>query len=175
MKRACYSAVILMAVILTISSCNKDNTPACPSHYTGANCSQQITPSQVQLSRITITGFPATNNGSAWNTTEGSGYADIYPTISDSAGNVLFNGSASYIPDASSTLSYYFNFSIPIALTPYSTYIFTLYNHNNFSADNNMGAVSTVLYTSTNGFPSTLNLTNGAGLSFQLSIQNVWQ
>ena len=175
MKRAFYSAVILFAVILIISSCNKDNTPACPAHYTGANCSQQVTPTQVQLSRITITSFPATNNGSAWNITEGTGYADIYPTISDSAGNVLFNGSANYIADASSTTSYYFNFSIPIPLTPYSTYTFTLYNHNNVSADNNMGAVSTVLYTSTNGFPSILNISNGAGLSFALSIQNVWQ
>ena len=60
------TAFVLLTAIMTIS-CSKDSptgtsstpTPTCPQGYTGSNCSTQITPTKLTISKIEIVSFPA--------------------------------------------------------------------------------------------------------------------
>ena len=161
--------------ILGLYSCDKPPA-ACNSGYTGTNCATQITPTQIQVTKISITNFPSTNpsSGNDWNLTESSGHADIYPTLSDSAGNTIYTFSSVYLTNASNQNVNTFTPGSPIILSsPLSAYSLTLYNHNNATADDNMGSATQVLYNPYGGFPSTITL-SGSGVTFVLSVQYVW-
>ena len=167
------SALSLFAIIF-ICSCNKSVT--CPDGYTGADCTTQKTPTQIQITKISVNTFPSINpsTGNDWNLTEGTGYADIYPTLSDSAGNTIASFVASYITNASNLSTNSFTPSSPIILTNVqSAYSLTLYNHNNVSADDNMGSATKVLYSSYQGFPSTITLV-GSNVTFTLTVKYLW-
>src|SRR5690606_28956999 len=94
--------ILILAVIglMTINSCEKENPNitdscqditclndgycangqcVCTQGYTGANCSQQVTPSQIRITKIEVMKFPATDGGAGWDLTSAP---DIYPTFS---------------------------------------------------------------------------------------------
>lgn len=167
--------LLLMSVLLmTVSSCSKNDS--CPNGFTGSNCSQQKNPVQIQVTKVTVTNFPSTRlDGTDWNLTESAGHADIYPTIADSSGNVVFTFRSVYLSNASNANNNIFTLSTPIILSnPLSSYTFTLFNWNSVAADDNMGSITKIIYNSSNNFPTTINLDNGAGLTFQLTVQYVY-
>ena len=174
MKNVFFLAATAVCLTIFISSCKKDSS--CPNHYTGSDCSEQITPSQVQITKITVTKFPPANsNGNDWNTTENYGYADIYPVITDSTGNTVATFSNNVLDNSYYQTAYYWTPTNPIAIPyPASPYTFTLYNHNAVLSDDNMGNAITRLYSSNNGFPASISIDNGSGLAFTISVQYVW-
>lgn len=174
MKRT-FLSIALVIALLTVASCKKDSSVTCPAHYSGTNCSDQTTPSEIQTTQIIIQNFPSTKpNGSDWNTTESTGHADVYLVISDASGNILLNTRSNYIQNASNQNAYTITTTPIIFSEPSSAYTFTLYNRNNISADDVMGVISQSIYSGTGGFPAIINLNNTSGTSIQVSAQYYW-
>ena len=173
--RKLISLAISTIIFFGIYSCSKPAV-TCPSGYTGANCATQITPSQIQITKVSVTNFPSVNpaGGGDWQAVEGSGYADIYPTVSDASGNVLHDFSAVYLSAASNQNINSFTPANPIILSSaLSAYTFSLYNHNALLADDLMGSATNVLYNPYGAFPSTITVT-GSGVTFVLSVKYLW-
>lgn len=143
----------------------------CTEGYSGPSCASQITPQSIRISRIDVTSFPQTeSNGAGWDLTSGP---DIYPELSKD-GAVLWEP-GNFYQNASSSQDYTFNISPSISLSsPNDQYVLWLRDHDDFGADDYMAGVSFTPYTSTNGFPSVINLDAGNGVSFVLYVTYIF-
>lgn len=142
----------------------------CPDGYTGPDCSQQVTPTKIRITKIEVTDFPATDeNGAGWDLLSG---ADIYPVILKGS-NVLWTSSR-YFEDASPSSLYSFTVGLPFDITsPQDSYTIRLYDFDTIDADDYMGGIIFTPYFNTNGFPSTRNLSVG-DFSFKIYLSYVW-
>jgi hypothetical protein len=160
---------LLIIGLIGISSCSKQAT--CPNGYTGSDCTTQKTPTQILVTKVTVTNFPATNNGTDWNITEATGYADIYPVITDASGSTVYSFSSAYQQDVNYQNSTSFTPSSPISVSSaQNLYTITLYNHNNVTADDDMGSAYKILYNPYGGFPSTVTVSSSS-VTFVLNLQ----
>lgn len=143
----------------------------CPQGFTGANCSQQVTPNSMRITSIKVTRFPATDNGAGWDLTSGP---DIYPNLS--LGATVVWDSPNYNENANPSLVYTFTPSPAIVLSnPTSQYTLRLYDYDDLDADDFMGGVNFTPYSSTNGFPSEINLDPPGGpVAFQITVSYVF-
>jgi PKD repeat protein len=142
----------------------------CTDGYTGANCSQQVTPTQMRVTKIEVTNFPATDNGAGWDLTSGP---DIYPTFE--LGTTVLWESPNYNENANPSLDYEFVPSPAIVInSPNSEYIIRLYDYDSIDADDFMGGISFIPYNSNNGFPTTRTLDAGGGVTFKLTVSYSW-
>lgn len=178
-----FQAIILLSI--TFSSCKKEETNSdpcknitclngghcanaqcvCPQGYTGADCSQQITPSKIRVTKIEVTRFPAKDNGADWDDfLEGQSDPDIYPALFE-ANTVIWN-SSNYITDASQT-TYAFTPNQTIELNPTTQYSIQLYDHDAVTSDDFIEGIIFTPYSSTNGFPSTRILDAGGTVAFK--------
>jgi hypothetical protein len=75
----------------------------CPIGYTGVNCSEQVTPSKITITKFTVKVFPITqtngDNWDSWLTNSDDAFPDIYITLSDSNSNIIWD-SPTYFPNA---------------------------------------------------------------------------
>lgn len=139
----------------------------CPAGYTGADCSQQVTPSRIRITQIDVSRFPATDGGAGWDLTSG---CDIYPTFSD-ANNTIWD-SPTFFQNADPNSSYTFTPSNPIEITNvFGQYILRLYDYDDFDADDYMGGVSFNLYSSSGGFPNIIYLDGGGAVAFTIYVE----
>jgi len=134
-------------------TCAKDGTkPSCPAHYTGANCDEQITPTNIIINSVTVTKFPPTDNGAGWDLTSGP---DCYISILRD-GVSIFNNRATFQENATGS------FMIPVNLTlpSGSDFFYTvfLFDFDDFDQDDFMGGIQGALYFSTNGFPGSVDI-----------------
>ncbi len=145
----------------------------CPEGYGGADCSQQITPRKIKITKIEVTKFPATtNNGGGWDASSG---ADIFPELSK--GDAVLWKSSTYYENASPSNVYAFNINPAIDLTePQDQYIIRLYDYDSglFESDDFMGGIIFTPYSKSNGFPSVLSLDANGGVAFKLYLSYVW-
>jgi len=144
--------VFLLLLCLSVFSCKKeDNGPGnCPNGFTGQNCDEQVTPTNILIKSITVTNFPPTDNGAGWDLTSGP---DVYITISQN-GNVLYDNSSNFVQNASAGVTLNSQFVLPDVTGLYSISVF---DHDDFD-DDYMGGIIAQVYTSTNGFPSIVQL-----------------
>ena len=142
----------------------------CPEGYTGANCSQQLTPEIIRINKIEVTRFPATDGGAGWDLTSG---ADIFPYLT--VGSQTVWTSSNYFSNANPNLTYSFTPTPAIELTnPLSQHTITLYDYDDLDADDFMGGIYFTPYHSSNGFPDVLILDAGGGVAFKLHVTYSW-
>ena len=143
----------------------------CTQGYTGANCSQQVAPTAIRVNWIKVTSFPATDAGAGWDPTSGP---DIYPELK--LGTTVIWTSPNYNQNADPAQDYTFTPNPLFNLTsPSSQYTLTLYDFDDFDADDWMGGVNFTPYTNTNGFPTTLVLSpTGAAVTFTIGVTYIW-
>lgn len=181
----CYFALgILLSIAFT--GCKKDDDPKdpcegitclngghcvngqclCAEGYTGADCSQQATPSKVRITKVEVTKFPATDNGADWDDfLEGPAEPDIYPMLVEGT-SIIWN-CPSYIPNASQSI-YSFTPDVPIDLNPTTQYTIHLYDYDTVTDDDFIEGVTFTPYHSLNGFPITRTLDAGGRVAFKI-------
>ncbi|HRP57061.1 hypothetical protein [Agriterribacter sp.] len=145
----------------------------CPEGYGGADCSQQITPRKIKVTKIEVTKFPATTgNGGGWDASSG---ADIFPELSK--GDAVLWKSSTYYENAGPSSVYAFNITPAIDLTePQDQYTIRLYDYDSglFESDDFMGEIIFTPYSKANGFPPVITLDANAGVAFKLHLSYVW-
>ena len=139
-----------------------NNNCDCPPHYTGADCGQQITPTQISISKIQVSQWPQqTADGENWDESPCFGpLPDLFFTINFGNGQTA---ETSYYSEAKADTTYTFTDNFPLITSTVSTELsITLQDRDTgfcFPSDS-LGTVKTQLYTSTNDFPKTLELSD---------------
>ena len=191
MKAKVFFGVAVITLLMTatfLNSCKKENPDpcegvtclnggyctngecVCPQGYGGADCSQQITPSKIRITKIEVTRFPATNSGAGWDLSSGP---DIYPELSKSS--YLLWRSSIYYQNADPSVIYSFEINPVVDLNqPNDQYSITLYDYDDFSASDFMGRINFTPYWSNNGFPSIINIDAGGAVAFRFYVTYVW-
>jgi len=165
----------------------------CPQGFTGNNCSTQITPSKIKITKITVKKFPNFDGTNTWDPCStlcltaddiNRKRPDIYFTI-ENTNLVEIYKHPSYFPNVISNLIgtdlFEFTPTLSLEFTNFSTgYILNLKDYdgaesNFISPDDEMGFVAFMLYNSNGGFPTTKTITNSNGtLIFELTLQYTW-
>lgn len=147
-----------------------NGTCSCPQGYTGPACESQVTPTKIRISKVKITKFPQYDGGSNWDIWDGP---DIYVVIKK--GSTLIHEQPTMFEDASVTSTYTYTPTSYIDLTDATAqYSISLYDYDDGLGDDFMGGISFYPYSSTGGFPTTLYLDAGAGVTFELTVSYVW-
>lgn len=142
----------------------------CPEGFTGSDCSKQLAPSVIRINKIEVTQFPQTDAGAGWDLTSG---ADIFPIVY--LGSTQIWEAPTFFQNATPGTVYSFIPSPAIELkSPGSQYDISLYDYDDFDADDFMGGILFYPYTSTNKFPDVLTLDAGKGVAFKLYVSYSW-
>ena len=165
-KDPCEGITCLNGGTCANGSCN------CPQGYSGSNCSQQLTPTKVTITKVQVTRFPATDAGGAgWDPTSGP---ELYPKISLGS-STIYSSSTYYIDASTSLVPYDFTPSPYIELTsPTSQYTIEAYDYDTLDPDDWMGGIYFYPYSSTGGFPSTIIIDGGGSVAFKLYVTYTW-
>lgn len=159
----------------------------CPQGFSGANCSTQLMPTTIRISKIRVKYFPNTDNGSTWDVsfpTAANASPDIYVTLENSNNVMLFN-SPTYFSNVLSNGTNTWDFTpttpISIPFIYFNSLRIKLYDFDgavsnvNDGIDDLMASSIFNIYNSTGGFPTTLNLLNTATpIGYELTLQYVW-
>jgi EGF domain-containing protein len=175
-------AIILLGLIPLIYSCKKtDPDPCkdiiclnggncvngacdCPTGYGGPDCSNQITPSKINLTSVRVTKFPATDNGAGWDIASGP---DIFINIYK--GTTLLYTHAVYFENADPSKDYDFVLNPLFQIDdPLARYTIELLDYDDFSADDFMGGIEFTPYSNTNGFPTSMKIDAGGTVAFTI-------
>ncbi len=159
----------------------------CPQGYSGVNCSTQMLPTTIKITKIKVKYFPNTDNGSSWDIslpTAANASPDIYVTLQNSNNielynspnyfsNVLSNGTNTwdFIPSTPISVPFiYFN-SLKIRLYDFDGAVSNI----NDGVDDLMASSIFNVYNSTGGFPTTIELLNTATpIGYELTLQYTW-
>jgi hypothetical protein len=152
----------------------------CPQGFSGANCSTQITPSKITVTKIRVKKFPNLKpNGNNWDTFVLPGFErpDIYPELANFDGTtILFTGTP--IDDSFSYGNDTFDFipTTPIIITNLTNqYRLVLNDKDANNTFETMGGFTINLYSSTGGFPTTIPISNPTSLyGFELTVTYTW-
>lgn len=152
----------------------------CPQGYSGANCSTQITPSKITITKIRVKKFPnLTPSGNNWDSFVLAGYErpDIFPVLATFDGTtILFSGTP--ISDSFSYGNDTFDFipTTPINITNITNqYKLLLYDEDSNNTFELMGGFNIYLYNSSGGFPTTIAISNPTSLyGFELTVSYTW-
>lgn len=178
MKLASY----LLLLALLAFSCKKETTQAdlcegvvcnnggtcvngdcsCPPGYTGPACEQEKTPVKIRVSSITLSSFPATDNGAGWDLTSGP---DVYIEITQGTTLVYQSG---YVQNLATVQTY--NDIVEFS-NPQATYSIKVYDYDDgLTADDYMGGINFTPYKPGQNFPTTIFLScSGCVVSFSLN------
>jgi hypothetical protein len=165
----------------------------CPQGYSGANCSTQITPSKITITKIKVKKFPNLNGTDSWdpcsilclsNDDINRKKPDIYFTIENSSLVEIYkqnNYFSNALSNSLGTDSFEFTPTSTIEFTNVSaSLILNLKDYDgaesNFnSADDDMGFAVFNLYSSNGGFPTTKTITSSNGsIIFEITLQYNW-
>lgn len=159
----------------------------CPLGYTGSDCSTQITPAKITITKIRVKYLPnTTTTGGYWdiiglNPTNAS--PDILVTMVNSSFTEIYRSTTYYKNVISDGVTYYdFVPSTPISITSVnSVFILNLWDYDgedsniNDDINDKMGFVGHYVYSSTGGFPSTITVSDTTiPLSFELTLSYTW-
>ena len=144
-----------------------DGTCDCPEAYTGVHCQEQVTPVKMRVNAVTMTRFPSTNEGMAWDPGDGP---DIFFKMSE---EILPLAQPEYlIENADPLTSYTFivhPFDLRFVTSPYKMEMFDY--DGPISDPQKMGELYFTPYTSMNGFPEVLVLDSGGNIAFRVEVQ----
>ena len=176
-----FSKTIILSFFLLLLGCSKDSptTPTpCPQGYTGTNCSTQITPSKIFISKIRVDDFPNLNpSGNNWDI--GSS-ADIFVRfgLGDGTSSTITLFTSNYYTDAISNGTNYYDFipTTPIELDLASSECaLILGDYDSASSYDFMGELVFYPYNSINGFPTTISISNPSiPFKAELTLSYVW-
>jgi hypothetical protein len=142
----------------------------CPQGYTGSNCSQQVTPTQMRITKIEVTRFPATDGGAGWDLTSGP---DIYTTFA--LGSSTIWNSPIFYQNANPGTIYEFVPNPAIVInSPISQYTIRLFDYDDLDPDDFMGGINFTPYNSAAGFPSVATIDAGGAVAFRLTYTYSW-
>ena len=146
----------------------------CDEGWTGSSCSDQITPSLIEVTAIKVTRFPATADGGAgWDPFSGP---DIYVDIKY---NDILGLTTTYYEDADPSQDYTFTGG-QIEIVNYidnltGQYTINLMDYDLSVLDSDwMGGINFSPYSSNNGFPTTKILDAGGSVAFELTLSYTW-
>jgi hypothetical protein len=197
-----FKKLSLVIVVMLFVSCSSDSvdTPCtpiaclnggtstadcgcdCPQGFTGSNCSTQLTPTKIRITKIRVKKFPNLKpNGSNWDVIVLPGWErpDIFPVLLQSTTELYagtpINDSFSYGNDT-------FDFTpiTPIEITQISQqFTLRLYDDDSTTLYPNtyeqMGGFTFYIYNSTIGFPTILPINNStSSYGFELTLSYVW-
>jgi hypothetical protein len=146
----------------------------CPEGYTGADCSQQKTPSIIFVTRIDLIQTPPfTSTGALWDNGEGTGFSLADPYLDLSLGGVLIYSTDFKTDISSSQLSTYTLPSPIMISSPNARHTIDVWDFDVSDSDDFMGGIEFSPYFSTNRFPSSQLLSVG-GISVRLYYTYVW-
>lgn len=186
----CYWSLII-SLPLIILSCKKDAADpcaqsvclnngycangdcVCPEGYGGADCSRQITPRKIKVTKVELIRFPATdNNGAGWDPTSGP---DIYVRVLKGESPLWKSSNTYNYQNANPSNVYSFDVSPAIDFTdPEGEYTISLYDYDDFDADDFMGGIIFTPYHKSKGFPSVLTIDAGGTVAFKLHLSYTW-
>ncbi len=159
----------------------------CPQGYTGSDCSTQITPAKITISKIRVKYFPNTDAGSYWDVLlpladANIALPDIYLTLQNSSLTEIYR-SPTYYKNVLSDGTAYYDFvpATSISITSVnSVFVLNLWDYdgadsNITSSDDDMGFIVFNIYNSVGGFPSTISvLDTSKSLGFELTLSYTW-
>lgn len=183
MKKLLFSSVLVLMMSVTFFSCSSDsNSPTpvpCSQGYTGINCSTQIQPSKIKITKIRVTSFPnLTPGGNNWDAFAAPGWEnpDIFPVLFTDNGTIgLYSGLPKSDVYSNGNDVYDFIPASPIVITDVTKQLtLNLYDEDNGSIEF-MGGWNFYPYSSTGGFPTLLNIGFGSGtVKYQLTLTYEW-
>jgi hypothetical protein len=93
--------IIFSLLVLLLISCKKDDDcqATCPTGYTGCDCTTQLVPTSIKITRVQLLNYPATNAGQPWDNF--SVYADPYFTIENTSLTVFTSSVLDELPPTS--------------------------------------------------------------------------
>ncbi|GEC77711.1 hypothetical protein [Flavobacterium aquatile] len=182
MKKFIFKSVLLLIVSTSLLSCSSDDSEpteplVCPTGYNGIDCTTQITPTRIVISKIRVKLFPNTNGGNNWDI--GSA-PDIFVRlgIGDGSASTVVLFTSDYIADAVSDGTNFFDFTpnTPIELLfPTQQHAIILGDYDSTSSNEFMGGLVFNPYNSTGGFPTTITVNNSSiPLRFELTVSYVF-
>ena len=140
----------------------------CPDGYTGTNCTKQVTPLKIRISKIELTKFPQYDYGSSWDVTSGP---DIYLKLVKD-GYLIHQ--TDYDKNAASSYDYVFYPKSDINITdPTDEYIIRLYDFDSGSEDDYMAGIKFYPYKSKNKFPRIIKLETDR-MAVELTVSYIW-
>lgn len=146
----------------------------CDLYYTGEDCSEFILPDNAYIEKIIVTAFPPYDGGGSWDLTSDG---DIYPLVTTASENLLWE-SPTFVQNAlPSQGTFEFVPSSPILLSNISsTYCVSLYDYDDFDADDFMGGICfTPVSTNANGVNYLIDLEAfGTDVEFTLWMNYSW-
>ncbi len=153
----------------------------CPQGYSGANCSTQITPSKITITKIRVKKFPNLKpNGDLWDLTVNPySRPDIFPSLSFYNGAYFFSGTPQSDSFSYGNDTFDFIPSSPIEITKITDkYTIALWDDDTrlgFTDQELMGGYDFYIYNSTGGFPTTIVISNSTGsCGFELTVSYTW-
>ncbi len=169
---------MLFTAFLLLSSCSSDSEETCPQGFTGNNCSTQITPSKILITKIVVKSFPNLKpNNSYWDDVPNE-YADIFPVISTANGEVVYFSNVYYNNAFGSELTpYTFELNPNVQITNFQqNYVLGIWDYDgNSSNPELMSSVSFPIYSQTGGFPAKINVSQPAnGLVAEVYLSYQW-
>lgn len=172
MKKISFLSLSIAMIVLTtvFNSCKKDpclNTTClnggtcangqcnCPSGWSGSDCSVQVTPTKIKITKIELLKFPpTTTSGGGWDLTDGP---DLFVKVLKGTTTLWEN--PTYYQNASQGIPYSFTPSNPIEITsPKDEYIIQLWDFDTLDPNDLIGGIKFTPYYDTNKFPATLTL-----------------
>lgn len=203
--RIIVSKLLVLLLVFFLFNCSSDSTTPCvpisclnggtstpdcgcdcPQGYTGSDCSTQVTPTKIAITKIRVKYLPNTTTTGYWdiiglNPTNAS--PDILVTMVNSSFTEIYRSTTYYKNVISDGVTYYdFVPSTPISITSVnSVFALNLWDYDgadsniNDGIDDNMGIVRHYVYSSTGGFPSTVTVSDTTiPLSFELTLSYTW-
>lgn len=206
MKNSILKSVLILILFTSFLSCSSDsNSPAClpitclnggtstsncgcncPTGFKGTNCSTQITPTKISITKIRIKAFPNTDSSNSnWDVNfpdASNALPDIFVTLENVSEAFLYQ-SPNYYANVISNGSNFFDFTptTPIEITNVnSSFLIKLYDYDqadsNISSDPDLMAYKAFnFYSSSSGFPATLIVSNeNAPFQVEFSLTYQW-
>ena len=177
----------VLFLILTTFSCSEDSetnsspVPNCPQGYTGSNCSIQVTPTKISISKIEIVSFPATDPSAVtgfWDYVpldSSQNAPDIAILFSDATTSTLFsNTSTNAFNNAQANTVYTYTYPNPIQITNVNN-LFKI-ELRDIDSNNTFQSMSTSffsIYNSFNNFPSVIPIING-NTKYNIYVSYTW-
>jgi hypothetical protein len=144
----------------------------CTTGWSGSDCSKQVTPTKIRITKIDVLKFPATTSaGAGWDPADAP---DIFPKVLK--GTTVLWSSTDYYANALQGTIYPFTPSTSIdILAPKDEYIVELWDYDTLDPNDYMGGIKFTPYNDTNGFPSTLTLECATcNTSYKLYLQYIF-
>jgi hypothetical protein len=168
----------MLILAMLLFSCSSDSESGCPQGFTGNNCSTQITPSKILITKIVVKSFPNLKpNNSYWDDIPNE-YADIFPVISTMSGDVVYFSNVYYNNAFGSNLTpYTFNLTPNIEITNFQqNYVLGIWDFDgNNSNPELMSSISFSIYSQTGGFPPKITISQPAnGFEAEVYLTYKW-